>query len=162
MVMIEIMDVIRQNNKTNTHMVSSIASAGRNILQPSIVEMHTTSLEWLSALKLWKKEVQFFQKLLDQHTSQISNLEIKKQVDHFQHLITYYGGELISVLRKKLHQHEKNLVQMLKESDDTETGYYYEHKAMIEELEAFRKTFYQFKHDYIEFIEHGFSPYSLK
>lgn len=143
-------------------MVSVLASTGRYILQPSIIEMHTTTLEWLSALELWKKEVQFFQKLLDQHTTQISNLEIKKQVDHFQHLITYYGGELISLLRKKLHQHESNLAHMLKEADESETAYFYEHKAMMEELDAFRKTFYQFKHDYIEFIERGFSPYSLK
>jgi hypothetical protein len=143
-------------------MVSVLASTGRYILQPSIVEMHTTTLEWLSALELWKKEVQFFQKLLDQHTSQISSLEIKKQVDHFQHLITYYGGELISMLRKRLHQHESNLAHMLQEADETETGYFYEHKSMMEDLGSFRKTFYQFKHDYIEFIEHGFSPYSLK
>ena len=143
-------------------MVSVLASTGRYILQPSIVEMHTTTLEWLSALELWKKEVQFFQKLLDQHTAQISSPEIKKQVDHFQHLITYYGGELISLLRKKLHQHESSLAHLLQEADETETGYFYEHKSLMEELESFRKTFYQFKHDYIEFIEHGFSPYSLK
>jgi hypothetical protein len=143
-------------------MVSVTASTGRYILQPSVIEMHTTTLEWLSALKLWKKEVQFFQKLLDQHATQISSLETKKQVDHFQHLITYYDGELISLLRKKLHQHEKNLANMLQHCDETETSYFYEHKSLMEEVEAFRKTFYQFKHDYIEFIEHGFSPYSLQ
>lgn len=143
-------------------MVSVLASTGRYILQPSLVEMHTTSREWLSALELWKKEVQFFQKLLDQHTAQISNPDIKKQVDHFQHLITYYGGELISLLRKRLHQHEGNLARMLKEADESDTEYFFEHKGIMEDLEAFRKTFYQFKHDYIEFIERGFSPYSLK
>lgn len=143
-------------------MVTEIASTGKSILQPGIVDMHAASQEWRSALKLWKREVQFFQKLLDQHTSQISGLEIKKQVDHFQHLITYYGGELIPVLRRKLHQQEKHFACMPKESDENETANYYEHKALIEELEAFRKTFYQFKHAYIEFMEHGFSPYSLK
>jgi hypothetical protein len=143
-------------------MVSVLASTGRYILQPSLVEMHTTTLEWLSALELWKKEVQFFQKLLDQHTTQISSPDIKKQVDHFQHLITYYGGELISLLRKKLHQHESHLARMLREQNESDTEYFHEHKGNMEEVEAFRKTFYQFKHDYIEFIERGFSPYSLK
>jgi hypothetical protein len=143
-------------------MVSVLASTGRYILQPSLVEMHTNTLEWLSALELWKKEVQFFQKLLDQHTTQITSQEIKKQVDHFQHLITYYGGELISLLRKKLHHHEEHLARMLREMNEADTEYFYEHKGIMEELDAFRKTFYQFKHDYIEFIERGFSPYSLK
>jgi hypothetical protein len=145
-------------------MVSVLASTGRYILQPSLVEMHTTTLEWLSALELWKKEVQFFQKLLDQHTAQISNADsdIKKQVDHFQHLITYYGGELIALLRKKLHKHESRLAHMLQTCDESDTAYFTEHKEIMEELDAFRKTFYQFKHDYIEFIERGFSPYSLK
>ncbi len=142
-------------------MVSVLASTGRYILQPSLVEMHSNSREWLSALELWKKEVQFFQKLLDQHSTQIVSSDIKKQVDHFQHLITYYGGELISRLRKNLHQHEENLARMLRDENEADTEYFSEHKGIMEEVEAFRRTFYQFKHDYIEFIEHGFSPYTL-
>jgi hypothetical protein len=143
-------------------MISVLASTGSYILQPSIIEMHTNSVEWLSALELWKKEVLFFQKLLDQHSSQITSSEVKKQVDHFQHLITYYGGELIVTLRKKLHNHESHLATMLKEMNESDTVYFQEHKGIMEELAAFRRTFYQFKHDYIEFIERGFSPYSLK
>jgi hypothetical protein len=143
-------------------MISVLASTGSYILQPSTIEMHTNSVEWLSALELWKKEVQFFQKLLDQHSSQITSSEVKKQVDHFQHLITYYGGELIVALRKKLHNHESHLATMLKELNESDTIYFQEHKSIMEELASFRRTFYQFKHDYIEFIERGFSPYSLK
>lgn len=143
-------------------MISVLASTGSYILQPSLIEMHTNSVEWLSALELWKKEVNFFQKLLDQHSAQVVSPEIKKQVDHFQHLITYYGGELISTLRKKLHNHEASLARMLKDMNEADTEYFHDHKAVMEELAAFRRTFYQFKHDYIEFIERGFSPYSLK
>ena len=143
-------------------MISVLASTGSYILQPSLIEMHTNSVEWLSSLELWKKEVSFFQKLLDQHSSQVNSPEVKKQVDHFQHLITYYGGELISALRKKLHNHEGNLARMLRDMNEADTEYFQEHKRIMEELGAFRRTFYQFKHDYIEFIERGFSPYVLK
>jgi hypothetical protein len=143
-------------------MISLLASTGSYILQPSLSEMHVSSVEWLSALELWKKEVSFFQKLLDQHTAQVSSTEIKKQVDHFQHLITYYGGELIGTLRKRLHNHEKSIAHVIDETDEGEKDYTKEHKLIMEELAAFRRTFYQFKHDYIEFIERGFSPYALK
>jgi hypothetical protein len=143
-------------------MISVLASTGSYILQPSLIEMHVSSVEWLSALELWKKEVSFFQKLLDQHSTQVSSPEIKKQVDHFQHLITYYGGELISALRKKLHNHESNLARIIDAINKGDKDYSREHKGIMEELSAFRRTFYQFKHDYIEFIERGFSPYALK
>lgn len=161
MVSFQMKDDFTSEHKTLRIMISVLASTGRYILQPSLVEMHNNSREWLSALELWKKEVLFFQKLLDQHATQIVDSEIKKQVDHFQHLITYYGGELISRLRKRLHQHEGKLARMLREEDESDTGYFSEHKEVMDEVEAFRKTFYQFKHDYIEFIEHGFSPYTL-
>lgn len=143
-------------------MISVLAPTGKYILQPSLQEMHSTSLQWLSALELWKKEVGFFQKLLDRHTEQITDANVKKQVDHFQHLITYYGGELISRLRKRLHQHEGSLARMLREMDESDTQYFHEHQGIMDELSSFQKTFYQFKHDFIEFIERGFSPYALK
>ena len=143
-------------------MISVLATTGKYILQPSLMEMHSNSLSWLSALELWKKEVQFFQKLLDQRSALIIDTEGKKQVDHFQHLITYYGGELISSLRKKLHTHEGNLARTLQQLNESDTEYFREHEALMEELSSFQKTFYQFKHDYIEFMERGFSPYTLK
>jgi len=143
-------------------MISALATTGKYILQPSLLEMHANSSSWLSALELWKKEVQFFQKLLDQRSAQIIDTEGKKHVDHFQHLITYYGGELISLLRKKLHNHEATLARSLQEFNESDLEYYREHEGLMEELSAFQKTFYQFKHDYIEFMERGFSPYTLK
>lgn len=142
-------------------MISVLAPTGRYILQPSLIEMHHTSIQWLSALELWKKEVGFFQKLLDQHAATVTDPNIKKQVDHFQHLITFYGGELIARLRKRLRGHEKNLARMLENTDEADTVYFNEHKDLIDEVNSFRKTFYQFKSEYIGFLEKGFSPYSL-
>jgi hypothetical protein len=121
--------------------------------------MHRESVEWISATELWKRELAFFQNLLDQHAPKMDNVEFKKQVDHYQHLITYYNGELVDALRKKLRDHEKQLATMLQELNESDTEYFKEHAAVIEEVAAFAKVFAEFKHGFFAFIERGFSAY---
>ncbi|MBL7857044.1 MAG: hypothetical protein JNM57_05090 [Cyclobacteriaceae bacterium] len=140
-------------------MISVLGTTGKYILQPSLVEMHRESLEWQSATALWKRELSFFQKLLDQHAPKNSNLEFKKQVDHYQHLITYYDGELVDIFRKKVRDHEHKLAAMLQELKESDTEYFTEHGGLMEELKAFQKTFTELKHEFFAFIEKGFSAY---
>jgi len=140
-------------------MISVLGSTGKYILQPSLLDMHRQTLEWLSATALWKRELSFFQKLLDKHAPTISAVEFKKQVDHFQNLITYYNGELVDILRKKLRDHESKLAHILQELKESDTEYFKEHHGIMDELDSFQKTFHTFKHSFYEFIERGFSPY---
>ena len=134
-------------------MISVLGSTGKYILQPSLLGMHRQTLEWLSATALWKREVSFFQKVLDLHAGQRSDVEFKKDVDHFQNLITYYGGELIDQLRKKLRDHEHQLAHMLQQSNESDTGYYDEHKGIMDELDSFQNVFHGFKHAFFDFAE---------
>jgi hypothetical protein len=139
-------------------MISVLGSTGKYILQPSLLDMHRQTLEWLSATALWKREITFFQKLLDQHANKRSDVEFKKDLDHFQNLITYYNGELIDLLRKKLRDHEHHLARMLQSMNESDTAYYNEHKGIMDELDAFQQAFHRFKHSLFEFIERAIGP----
>lgn len=140
-------------------MISVTAATGKYILQPSLVTMHQESLNWISATELWKRELVFFQKLLDQHAPKQKNIEFKKQIDHYQHIITYYQGELVDELRKKLRNHEHRLAIMLQELNEADVEYFKEHQAVIDSMSSFSKVFAEFKHSFFEFIERGFSAY---
>jgi hypothetical protein len=134
-------------------MISVIGTTGKYILQPSLISMHQQSLEWLSASALWKRELSFFQKLLDQHSIKATTTELKKQMDHFQSIITYYGGEVVDALRKTLRQHEKDLAEMLQSLNESDTKYFKEHEKVMSELTTFSKTYDQFRHEFFGFIE---------
>jgi hypothetical protein len=134
-------------------MISVISTTNNYILQPSLVEMHRKSLEYLSAAVLWKRELQFFQKLLDKYAPKFSAQDDKKKLDHFQSLITYYSGELVDQFSKKLRLHENNLARMLQEKNESDTQYFSEHKDLMAQIESFSKTYDQFHHELYDFIE---------
>lgn len=134
-------------------MISVISTTNKYILQPSLVQMHRESLDWLSASVLWKRELAFFQKLLDKTSSKFTTEDEKKELSHFQSLITYYGGELVDALRRKLHDHESKLAHMLQELNESDTEYFREHKGVMEELRAFDEQFLNLKNDLYFFIE---------
>lgn len=134
-------------------MISVIGTSGKYILQPSLVSMHHQSLEWLSASALWKRELSFFQKLLDQNSSRATSLDLKKEMDHFQNIIIYYGGEVVDALRKKIRDHEKDLADMLQSLNESDTKYFKEHEQVMSDLTTFSKTYDQFRHELFAFIE---------
>jgi hypothetical protein len=134
-------------------MISVISTTNRYILQPSLVAMHRASLDSLSATVLWKRELHFFQKLLDTHASKFSTIEDKKKIDHFQSLLTYYAGELVDLLNSKIRKHEGNLARMLQEKNETDTIYFSEHKDLMIEVESFSKSYVEFHHELYAFIE---------
>lgn len=134
-------------------MISVISTTGKYILQPSLLEMHQHSLEWLSSSALWKRELSFFQKLLDNYAPRYTEEDDKKKIDHFQNLIIYYNGEVVDLLRKKLRDHENDLATMLQKENETDTQYFDEHKQLMENASSFEKTFNNLKHDFFSFIE---------
>ena len=97
---------------------------------------HRKTLKWLSAAVLWKRELAFFQKLLDKYAPKFLTSAEKKQIDHFQSIIIYYNGELIDGLTTRLRLHEKKLSEMLQSHDETKMEYFKEHNHLMNETVA--------------------------
>ena len=134
-------------------MISVLSTTNKYILQPSLLDMHHQSVEWLSATVFWKKEVAFFQKLLSNKASYFTALEDKQKIDHFQSLILYYNAEVIDQLARKLRKHESHLAEMLQSLNESDTQYFQEHKSLMDELSSFGKSFITLKHELYEFLE---------
>ena len=134
-------------------MISVTSGTNEYILQPSLLEKHRITLNWLSSTLLWQREFNFFQKLLDQNAAKLTSVDDKKKIDHFQNLIIYYNGELIPAFRKKLRDHEHRLADMLKTKNELKTQYFKEHEAIMQELESFNIRFVEYKEELFEFIE---------
>lgn len=134
-------------------MISVLSTTNKYILQPSLLDMHHQSLDWLSTTLFWKRELAFFQKLLDQYASFFTSTDDKKKIDHFQNLIMYYSAELIDSLRDRLHEHENRLAESLKKLNEADTEYYTQHQSLMEELTGFDEHFIKFKNDFFAFIE---------
>src|SRR5690349_12655805 len=97
------------STKNTSFMISVTAVTDKYILQPTLIAKHKETLDWLSAAVLWKRELAFFQKLLDKYGPLFTSPENKKQLGHFQNLIIYYNGELVNALTSQLRHHEKKL-----------------------------------------------------
>ena len=138
-------------------MISVTSVTKDYILQPSLIEKHRKTLNWLSATILWQREFAFFQKVLDQNASKFTKVEDKKIIGHFQSLITYYSSELLIELQKKLRDHENRLADMLKTRNELKTEYFKEHDALMMELENCNNTFSAYKEEFFEFIEKAIS-----
>lgn len=134
-------------------MISVLSTTSKYILQPSLLDMHRQSLDWLSASALWKRELAFFQKLLDNHAPRFTTEDDKKKIDHFQNLILYYNGEVVDDIRKKLRDHESQLAHSLQKENESDTRYYNDHKGVIEAAAGFEKSFVELKHDLFTFVE---------
>jgi hypothetical protein len=140
-------------------MISPSSQTPAFALQPALMNMHRETRAWLSATELWKRELQFFQKILDNHSQTRSQQDFKKEVDHFQHLITWYNGEVVDLLHKKLRKHEKSLATLLQEKKESDAQYFHEHNGLMDEVNTFAQAFSSFKKDLFDFVERGFSPY---
>jgi hypothetical protein len=134
-------------------MISVTSVTDRYALQPGVMIKHKKALEWLSSTVLWKREFNFFQKLLDQYGTRFSSADDKKKIGHFQSIITYYGGELIDSYAAKLREHESRLAQALENHDETRIEYFKEHDALMGELESLQSQIVQYKEDFFHFIE---------
>lgn len=134
-------------------MISVTSATDKYIVQPGLLDKHRKTLDWLSACMLWKHELVFFQKLLDQYAPKFTDVEDKQKIDHFQNLILYYKNELIADFSTRLRQHEKHLADMLETHDETQTLYFKEHNELMNQVEAFNKQLVQYKEDFFSFIE---------
>lgn len=133
-------------------MISVTSVTKKYILQPQLIKKHKKTLYWLSSVTLWKSELNFFQKALEEKAPLFTKLSEKKKIDHFQNLLIYYSGEVIDSLRSKLRNHESRIASILKSKDEVHTQYFSEHDALMDELETFAKTYRELKESFVKFV----------
>lgn len=136
-------------------MISPTSITKDYILQPTLIAKHKKTLEWLSTAVLWKIELGFFQKVLDQHSIHHQSVSDKQKIDHFQNIIIYYKGELIDALMSRLRQHEKKLAEILESKDETRVEYFSEHSGLMQEAEALNEQFIHYKEELFALVEDG-------
>jgi len=134
-------------------MVSPTSTATQATSMTGLVDKHRETLEWLSCSVLWKRELGFFQKVLDNNAPKFSELEDKMRIDHFQNLLLYYNGEVVDALRKKLRNHEHKLAELVQHPLETQTEYFKEHLSLMDEAASFNKAYNQYKDEFLQFVE---------
>lgn len=135
-------------------MVSVTGITENHILQPSLEEKHKETLNWLSFIKHWQKELTFFQTILDGTAQYFDTAEDKKKLSRFQNLFMYYHAELLLEMRTKLKNHESNLAKIFSGTTVVnDNPYYNEHEPLMTELEQFSNHFKELKKEFFAFIE---------
>jgi hypothetical protein len=134
-------------------MISVTSVTDNYILQAPLLHKHRQTLDWLSTAVLWKRELAFFQKLLDRYAPSVKETEGKKKLEHFQNINIYYRHELIDKLTSSLRAHEHKLAEMLESRDETKIEYFKEHEGLMNELEAMNTQFIRNKEELFSFIE---------
>jgi hypothetical protein len=135
-------------------MVSVTGITENHILKPSLEEKHKETLNWLSFIKLWQKELTFFQTILDGTAQYFHAAEDKKKLSRFQNLFMYYHAELLLEMRTKLKNHESNLAKIFTSNMVVnDNPYYIEHEPLMTEMGEFSKHFKELKNEFFTFIE---------
>jgi hypothetical protein len=129
------------------------APGSEYLLEIGIEELHKESKVWVSRIDLWKRELHFFQKLLDKYSQDIAKNDNKKQEDHFQYLIIYYNGELLEAYKQSARRQEKYLGQVLSGEFVNEATLRNEHIVLKEKIDSFDTEFRKTKHEFFQLIE---------
>ena len=123
------------------------------LAERSIEDLHYSSRQWLFNIEFWRRELDFFQTLLDRNVEKAKSVDQKKQIDHFQHLITYYQGELLDEFHQKARRHEKSMRAMLNgEPSNIDNAFREKHNILFDQIVSFDNQFKQHKLDFYNFI----------
>lgn len=126
------------------------------LLEIGIEELHKDSKVWLSRIELWKRELLFFQKLLDSNSTKFVNHEDKKNEDHFQNLIIYYNGELLDEYKQLVRRQVKQLSALVSKNGTEpidESTFRNNQINLKKKVDSFDREFRKYKHEFFEFIE---------
>lgn len=134
-------------------MATVTGTTENEVVSPVLEEKHRETVNWLSAIKLWQKELAFFQTILDGTAHFFTTAEDKKKISRFQNLFMYYHAELLLEFRTRLRNHDNQLANMLSKGTVTEAAYLNEHQPLMAELEQFSKSFTELKSDFYKFLE---------
>lgn len=132
-------------------MVSPTSVKGRFALQPVLIEGHRKTLEWLSAIILWKREFILLQKLFDEYASTCSRIKDKQLIGHFQNVMLYYNEELLDSLDLKLRLHERCLASTLARNEEAKTAFYTEHDQLMHQADMVYCQIANYKEEFLAF-----------
>ena len=137
--------------------MEQITNAGSEyLLEIGIEELHNDSKVWMSRIELWKRELEFFQKLLDSYSVKFTSDEDKKTEDHFQNLIIYYNGELLDEYKQAVRRQVKNLGALIASQGSEEidqAGFRNQQIELKRKVDSFDREFRKYKHEFFAFIE---------
>ncbi len=124
------------------------------LLEIGIEELQKESETWDSRITLWKRELDFFQKLLDTFSSKFKNGDDRKSSDHFQNLIIYYNGELLEGYKQAVRRQVKNLGNILSSDEQMDEAVLRNnHIRLKDKIDSFDYEFRKTKQEFFEFIE---------
>ena len=137
--------------------MEQLTNAGSDyLLEIGIEELHKDSKVWQSRIELWKRELQFFQKLLDSYSTKFSSPEDKKTEDHFQNLIIYYSGELLDEYKQSVRRQVKRLAELvdIDNADQVDQAEFRNQQIQLKQkIDSFDREFRKYKHEFFAFIE---------
>lgn len=137
--------------------MEQLTNAGSDyLLEIGLETLHKDSKVWKSRIEMWKRELIFFQKLLDSYSLKFDSPEDKKEEDHFQNLIIYYNGELLDEYKQAARRQEKRLAEMMGDERPDhvdESEYRNQHIELKKKVDSFDKQFRKYKHEFFNFIE---------
>lgn len=135
-------------------MTPSLPSSTKYLLPPGLGDLHQKTLAWESSIELWKREFDFFQKILDEYGSHLQLREDLKEREHFKMLLDYYRNKLMHSFSVKMIKHEAKLKYLLNgERMQNEYHYRDEHRELERQITAFEKEFQAYKHELYLLIE---------
>lgn len=127
------------------------SATSRFTIQPPLSKRHQETVEWLSAIVLWKRELTFLQKLLDHHRK--SSPAFKLEIAHYQNIILYYNDELIDSVASLLRLHEKKLEKLIVDQNERSAAYFTEHEQIMNEADALGKQIRTYREEIYDLVE---------
>lgn len=143
--------------------MATLSTSSAYMLQPSLQDLHNKTLEWESTIEHWKKELEFFKKLIDRYGAKLNFRHDINEKEHFNFLLTYYAGELMGDLTNRIHQHEARLKPLLKnQSEQDERGYRVEHTTLERDMTIIENEFQCYKNELYTLIEKVIAKIKIK
>jgi hypothetical protein len=135
-------------------MTPSLSTSTRYILPTGLPELHQQTNEWRSDLGLWKQELAFFGRLIDQYGKDLCLRDEIRELNHFRFLLNYYSSDLMNSLAARIGNHEVHLGLLMKELErQDESGYRTEHNALARQVQAFEQEYLCFKNELYGLLE---------
>ena len=130
------------------------SSSTEYLLPPGLGDLHQKTINWESIIELWKRELDFFDKIIKQYGTQLQGREDIKEREHFKLLLKFYKDKLMHSLSTKMLKHEAKLKFLLNDGNmQNEFNYRDEHRDLERQIGAFEKEFQCYKNELYHLIE---------
>ncbi len=107
-----------------------------------LVNSHQETRRWLSDIKFWSDELEFFRQLIESYS--LSARFNQDKLQKLRHRVDYYENELINHFQRRLLEHENKLANMVNGQYTYYDSYSTEHANLSGHLNSFRQEFRMF------------------